>query len=706
MADDEPDLPERDRELSGLKSIREACLELFRNVRKGFEDETGRADRLLDNWEIYNCQLGQKQVYNGNAQIFIPIVQNAVDARKTRFVGQLFPESGRNVDVLSSDGKYPMGIMALLEDYIRKARLRTSVFPALCVGGDVEGQYTVYVEWTTQTRHTVYKTKRPVEVDIAGQTMEAESEEPVETIETEEIEEGWPEVSIVSDQDLLILPVTAGGISEAIEAGGSVTIRRKWTKEQLRQMIAAGDIVKSKGEELIDAMSKVDRPGRKDNARKLAEAAGIKSGSGGGKYAEGYETWTKLKVDGERRLCRAYLGGPDMILGAKLNPYWCDRVPILSAPVKKVLNMAKGRAPVTDVADLQIYANDMINEAADTAHFSAMPIILSDPEKNPGPMILGLGAIWRADPNSTKSLEFPPLYRYNLEVIQGIQTMIFQTLGVNPAMLPQQTGKPGTKRNQAEVALELQVDILTTADAVTTLEQEIASPLLQWFVDLDHQFRDREVTVQAYGEMGERANIEVVPPIEMDHRYVYRWNGVEAARNAARIQQQIGAINMLKAIPPQAMQGYRLNLAPAINNLVLGAFGSRTAPLVLEDLSKSMSMAPQQENELLDGGFAVMVHPTDDDPEHLASHLAAMQSLGDAHGTFRQHIEMHLMQMEAKVTAQQQKMMGGQGGAGGPQGPQPGAAPQAARPVRGPPGTIPPDSLASAGAPQMPRKMA
>jgi hypothetical protein len=46
------------------------------------------------------------------------------------------------------------------------------------------------------------------------------------------------------------------------------------------------------------------------------------------------------------------------------------------------------------------------------------------------------------------------------------QTQIFQTLGVNPAMMPQSPAAT-TKRNQAEIANEQAVDLLTTADAVT-----------------------------------------------------------------------------------------------------------------------------------------------------------------------------------------------------------------------------------------------
>ena len=70
---------------------------------------------------------------------------------------------------------------------------------------------------------------------------------------------------------------------------------------------------------------------------------------------------------------------------------------------------------------------------------------------------------------------------------------------------------PIKKQNQAEVAQNQQVDILTTADAVTVLEESILTPMLQRFIELDHQYRDEELTVAQYGAIGNRAKLETEP---------------------------------------------------------------------------------------------------------------------------------------------------------------------------------------------------
>src|ERR1700733_11199497 len=122
--------PERDEELSDDEDIRNECLKLYKDIEKGFSDQWERANSQMDYWDIYHCQLGPKQFYSGNSKIFVPIVHDAVNARKTRFVNQIFPQSGKHIEVQASEDK-PTALMSLLEFYIRKAKLRTNVMPAL-----------------------------------------------------------------------------------------------------------------------------------------------------------------------------------------------------------------------------------------------------------------------------------------------------------------------------------------------------------------------------------------------------------------------------------------------------------------------------------------------------------------------------------------------------------------------------------------------
>lgn len=700
---------DRDEELSKRPKIREHLLKMFTDIEQAFIEQHERSDAILDYWDCYNCQLGGRQFYDGNSKIFVPIVKDAVKARKTRFVNQIFPQAGRYVEVTTSDGDLPQAQMSLAEHYIRTAKLRTEVMPSLLVNGDVEGQYSIYVTWEEKTKHSMSRVEKPFESDGLG----FEELGTHEDMEEDEIVEAGPHVEVIHDNDIIVLPVTSDSIDQAIAVGGSVTILRRWTKAVIKKMKEDKEILPDIADTMMKEMS-VKRPApNKDTSKSMADAAGIQTG-GGDKYYLVYETWSNLKVDGAQRLCRSYYGGDDQILGAKVNPYWCDECPLISCPVEKIAGVFKGRSPIADVIDIQVLANDATNEGADAAHFSAMPIIMTDPEKNPkvGTMVLGLASIWETSPKDTQFAQFPDLWNAAIERVSACKQQIFQTLGVNPSMVAQGTGSKSGKRNQAEMATEQQVDILTTADAVTVLEDGVLTPLVQRFMAYDHQFREDPITIKQFGEMGLKANMEQIPPIQMNNRYEYRWFGVEQARNAQQIQQQIAMANVIKGIPPQMYPGYKLNLAPLITRLADNSFGHRLAPLIFEKV-QGITVNPDLENDMILQGFETPVHPDDNDQEHMAVHLQAAKMHGDHTGRFQMHIMAHQMQMQQKSQAAMQQQGQQPGAPGGPGGagpgvagtPRPGAQPAPPRLMKGPEGTIPQDQMPRAGVVQMPRKM-
>ncbi len=702
MADDDKDMEEvaddlpvqtedRDEELCNDEDIRRECLKIYKDVEKGFSDQWERANSQMDYWDIYHCQLGAKQFYSGNSKIFVPIVHDAVNARKTRFVNQIFPQSGKHIEVTASEDR-PQALMSLLEFYIRKARLRTNVMPALTRNGDVEGQYNVYLRWIRNKRHVAMRVRRQRTLD----GMAPIEGDDFEDIQQEEITHQYPCVEVIPDADVLVLPFVSDSIEGALDDGGSVTILRRWSKAKIRKMIRDGEIDQDEGESLIEEMGAIqqDNTNKKKN---VADAAGIKMGSNNKTTAHVYETWASIKVEGDMRLVRMYLGGPDRCISCKLNPYWCDKVPLLSAPVEKIEGSFKGVSKLKFVETVQYAANDAINEGMDSAAYALLPIIMTDPEKNPrvGSMVLNVAAIWETNPKDTSFAQFPQLWKEAFHIVSSAKDQIFQTLGVNPAMMPQQATAPGKKPNQAQIANEQMVDLLTTADAVTTLEGEILTPMLQWFVWLDHQFREDDITIPTWGEMGVQLKMEQIKPVQMDRRFEFRWFGVEAARSMQQMQQQMAGINVIAKVPPQLMPGKQIDLSPVISAWVDNLFGPRLGALVFRDMKSQLTIEPQIENEILSNGMPVGVHPLDDDPQHIQAHMQAMQQAGgDPTGNFREHIMLHQMQMQKKqqaaMMAQQQALQPPQQEGGSPRG---GAVSQAPRGGQNPPGQIHQDRM-------------
>jgi hypothetical protein len=670
-ADGEPESREpfdRKKDLLGRRGskLRRRLDDLYSTIFRGWEAQAERADAQMDWWDIYHCRLNQNQFYNGNAQVYVPIVRDAVNARSTRFVNQLFPASGRYTDVTTTDGKIPYEIIALLSDYIRRGKIKTSVFKPLCRNGDIEGQYNLYIDWNEIRRQIVSRSTHGPTIEQDGTPVElpADDGEEIEDVTEDDIFEGAPVCEVLHDSDVLVSPATADSVDEALEAGGVVVIVRRWSKSKIERMADAGEILQAEADALGKMMISVqNRANQTDTEKKLAEAVGIHAK---GQTATVWEVWHKLPLgehgfneDGVMRLCRIWFGPDRTILGAKRNPYWNDRCPLLSEPVEKVAGVFKGQSLVEPIASLQYEANDAANEMADADHYSALPIIARAPgDGGNAPLILNLAAVWDIDPNQVKFMEFPDLGARGLRRIQAATQAIFQSLGVNPAMLPQQTGG-GRKRNQAEIAMEQQVDLLTTAEAAQVLADGIGTPMLGWMVDLDHQFRDTDLTVRAYGRMGLMAAMIDVPPLQNRHRYLFTWCGAEEARQNIAMQQQGTAfINVARGLRQELQQeGYRLRIGPMFEKGALNIFGAQTGVQVLEDMRHQMSLDPQLENQMMSDGFDMPVQPMDPDIEHIKAHQADIQTAGDPHGNKRVHLAAQVQQMQAKNAMMMQQAM-------------------------------------------------
>jgi hypothetical protein len=715
-----PEDPElrRDRELLGRQGSKDydEAIKIFRSIRDGFQKQQERADDISDYWDMYNCVLNSNQVYNGNATMYVPIFYGAVEAIKTRNLNRLFPSSGRYFNATSSDSGDVNAIVALLEQYVRQTHLRTEVIAALLRNGEIEGQYNLYVDWNTESRWVVSReTIYPRLPGNVGPELSLDVLEPegVEGITVEEVRNQYPALEVIHDTDILVQPTNANSIKDALYRGGDVTIIRRWTKEQVKAMIDRGDIRRSQGEQLLEIHSRMLNDDPKLIDKNLIDAAGIR---GPGKYFQAYETWKIRDTDQGRRLTKSYYGGYDLVLSSRRNPMWNDECQLLSVPVNKLSGSFKGISPASRVAGLQYHANDIANEAADSATYSMLPIIMTDPAKNPrtATMLLNLAAIWEVDPNSTRFAEFPKLWQDGLAIIQADASQVNQTMGVSPGMMTQSTGRPGVRRNQAETALEQNVELLSTDEKASVMEDGILTPMSGLWIDYDHQFRDEELTVRMYGAAGEAANIEKVPILQNTNRIFVAWYGVEQARDAAQRQQVSALLNVAMAPPMQqalSKAGKMLDPAPAIESAFGALLGWREGRKMLVDISAKFAFKPEDENQWLEDKFQVPVHPADDNQKHIQTHMPLLQHPDPlVAGNTRDHINLHMMQQrnQAMMQMQQQMQQAGQGmqpgqGGGGPAPPNPGGGAAGPRPMRGPNGGIHPDQMARAGAVVPPR---
>jgi hypothetical protein len=707
---------DRDRDLLGgrAKKLRDRLDEVFGHVSRAFEDQQDRSDAIEDYWDCFNCRANSRQYYNGIANIYFPIIHDAVNAIVTRYSNQICPQTGRYIEVVSDDGTQPQSLIGILENYLRNARFETQVLKPLIRLGIVEGHMNLYTDWAELEREIVSRETHGPRVRLPG--VEEEVEAPGDDIEDmgepEVIVEGRPVFEVLHDSDVAVWPANVDSLDEAFAKGGGCAIVRHWTKAQIDKLAEYGTIRKQEARALKESMDKIVA-GEQNIERHLAEEVGVHPKGGG---ATVWEVWLTLPLDkggahdedGRQRLCRVFFGPNRAQLGCKRNPYWNDLCPLLSCPMEKTPGVFKGKSLISYVDSMQYEANDAVNEGADAATLSAAPIVLRDPEKSNGPLVFGVGAIWDGAKDAISLLTFPDLTPRAQTRVQMALAAIFQSLGVNPSMLPQQTraGRP----NQAQVAQEQAVDLLTTAEGVKVPVEGVLTPMLGRVVDYDYQFRDTDLTVRQYGEMGVRARLEQVPPLTNRNGYTFFWRGAEQVKQTMMMQQAgtawIAVLQNPQIQQQLAREGKSLHLAPVLvaqNQNIFGAFlGSQ---LIVDD-REMLTMKPEEENEILLTGLHVHVHPLDQDVPHMQSHMKAMRQ-GDPHGTIQEHMAAHVQSMQMKNMAAMQAANAQTGGGAPAQqaGRQrPGAVPMGPHAPKRPPGLPHPDQGPQSGVIALPRR--
>lgn len=677
-----PIYEDRKKQWKDDEKVKKELGEIHSLVKSGFDDKTDQTAVIERAYDIYNCILNENQMYEGDSKVYLPIVHDAIEARVTRFSNSIFSGNGRYSDVLSNDGNVPYDTMALLDHYVEECGLRDTVVPALMRSGDITGQYTLFLSWLKRERNAIRKIKSPTLEAEGASVSEVGS---LDDIEYETVEDSRPDVSVLDARDLLILPATIDDIEDA----DVVAIALRMSKGRIQDMIDSGEFDEEEGEKLIDQMTTGESEKQPNPDKKNLNAAGIKTDGKGNKTALVYMVWTKLKIGGKRRRCLAYIYGPNEVLSCKRNPYWSDRIPIITQAALKVSGSIWGKSRVEPVEKAQYAANDAFNMGQDSIKYSLLPITVVDPEKfqKSSSVVLTMGAIWLGDPNAIKIIEFPSQWEKAESVVEICTSKIMQSLGVNPSMVSM--GGMPKKPTQAQIAQEQQVALESTADVVTIMETAILNKTLRWFYEMDYQFRDKDIHVRRFGPAGTQAEMQQIPPSGVDTHYMFKWYGTEGNKSAQQIQQMISLLNVLQNMPPEMLNGRKIDAGPVIEQAANATYGPRVAPKVLIDQSHQLTIQPEVEDDMMFNGFSPQVMPMDDDAKHIMYHTQAAAQTGDPSGIFRLHILEHNAQMAAKQSAQAQQPQ--QGGAGG--GPRPGATPQPPTGPQQPAGAVRPDDM-------------
>ena len=684
---------------------------LYPLIQKEYENQYDQGRMIAEFWNIYSATPDDNQMYMGNSRSYIPAVRDAINARAKRTVKQLFPSRLKHVQAVGSDPNPPYPQLALIEHYIRKSRLKDIVRSDL-TAGDVTGQFNIYIDWTRSYRRVTELVKRNPTLGGGGAPEEAAeipdpTDEEEATEESDILEEG-PDIVDFATEDLAVVPPTCNDLERA----EAVSIRLRMSRAKVEQMVEEGVFIlpqKSRIDSFVNKGAGAADDGMRTKApqKKRAEDAGVRT-EGTFTYALIYEVTAQLDFgDGHKRLGYIYYAGQNEIVGIIKAPQWGGKRPTLSAPVERIGGSFFGISKIEPVKFLQWSLNDYWNMGQDSAMYSLLPIVMTDPLKNPNyaTMVIGLAAVWAADPNSTKFASFPALWKDAALMCDTIKRQIWESLDVNEIMMGRMP--QGRKNNQLMGALQ-QEQMTAITDHAEYYEEVMLNPLVERIFEYDQQFRTKSLTVRSMGELGVKAQMTDIEPQQWGSRYTFQWSGTAYVQGMQQMQAQIATMNVLRGVPPQQLNGRRLDVSPILDILVGNVFGPEIAPNILIDERNLFTIDSNTENEMLVNGTPVEVHEADEDVQHIQAHQSVARITGDPQLKFRAHIAAHLMQLNRKrqMAAGQQGEPGVPGApgpsAGGPAKPgmagtpRQGAMPGMPRPVQQPPGAIHADNMPGA----------
>ena len=699
--EDEGEPLDTETDYADREHLEEPLRKLYTRIIKGWEDRRDQIDGIRRYWDCYNCILNENQAYSGESQNYIPLVRDAVEALTQRSSAMLFPENGRFTDCTSETGDNPKATMALLDHYLDLNQAAVQV-PGILRAGTVTGTRCIGVEWKRDRVRRIELQKPSFSFMGMMKSVFMGRNSPKPTMVEKDM--GYPSFFAIATDELLILPANVDRIQDAEWVVETLRASEQWIDDRKRD----GTFDEEMAEQLIQKLSsQAGKDRQSPNAKKQrTEDAGIKDG---GKYVLLYRAWGHLPLeseDADPEPALVYFSAPkNGVICCKRNPYWYGEAPVLVSPEIKIPGSVWGKSRIDSVENLQYMGNDAANMGQDSAKRSLLQIILTDPEKNPryGSMVQAPGAVWEAAPGTTAPLEMPDLWQRAMEVVAWCKGQIMESMGLNAAMVP---SSGGSKKSQAMVAQEQQVALMQVNDEITRFEREILDPMLEWFYELDQQFRDEDLMVRVYGDLGRVSRMEKLTPAQEHRRYFFRWRGTKAFQGAQKTQQKIAMMNVLRGIPPQQMGGRQLDVGPILDQITEETFGPETARRVLIDPREQLTVDPETENEMLLSGIPVHVHPADDDAEHLQAH--AQVASQDPSGYAQVHIQMHQSQMQAKNMQKAQQAAKGNQGVPGGAGPGVAGTPRPGGQATGPhnqvnpPGSIHPDQMSDM---LMPRRM-
>src|SRR3972149_4243720 len=333
--------------------------------------------------------------------------------------------------------------------------------------------------------------------------------------------------------------------------------------------------------------------------------------------------------------------------------YFDNEKPYVLGRINELMNEIYSSGLYEPLAKLQYYLNDTANQTFDSNYYSLNPIVKYDPGRvvNIASIAFAPGAMWAlTDPSAADIIRPPEVASIGFSIMAQVKGLIEEYSGLQNIPMTGRKAALHIQALQQEYSLPVQ-------QIVENLEDTIMSPWLKKAYSRVQQFLNKKDVVRVTGRKGLKY-WRTIDPTNLAGDYNFYWRGANQTTNIHIKSQQIA--QFLNTMSPWVQLMMQQQKLPNIEWLLKEYWSDGLAMDGEDKLFISMqderALPPEIENMIMALGKPLPTSMGDDHQGHMQAHQPLLQSaMPEIVEIARMHMEKHQKDFENMQKLMQQQ---------------------------------------------------
>lgn len=591
-------------------------------------------------------ELHTDQIYEGRANLELPQIRKEVETMSRRIIKGLFPDNFLSAQSTRMENEDLTEVNAqVTEHYIANVMKSKTQFIPWIKQGVLYGTSPLRHFWRTDINEQFFRER--FFVDGPGGNLVPKFRnvrKPVTLYDA----------PLVRAENMFNTFVYPTNISSPVDIQ-AVFYEAKSTFSQLKIKEKEGsafgiDSIKDQG---LDQT--LDFNDKRDMLQQFGES-GVLLAIGKDKLFDMLEIWLKLMLPGQDMPVPVVVEiiNKTHVSRIQRNPYWHQTPPFdfmrfIIPPAGEYYGRGLPEASIK----VQHQLNATLNQTMDSATLALNNVTIINPAFAPNAESFEVepAAIWWADPNAVKQMQFPDLSQSGLINVGSLRTIITE-MSDNSPQLPDPIAGKARSTGQAQLAVnEWQTDLFSFMESIGV---EALNPFAKKIHIMLQQYLDDKRIVRVAGRNSPSWTDRVVTPEELVGNFDFTWQGSLQIENQSIKSQQM--LNFFRILPQLPLQGeVKFQWANIIRRFLKDGIQLKDAEHMVESLRNDASTPPDVENTIAEQGGIIKVQPSDKDDIHIPSHNAFITKTKSkiARANMSRHVVEHQQQAKDKLFAAQ-----------------------------------------------------